>query len=76
VPELRLLRPGDDAALHAFLAAHADTSMFLRGNARSAGLIDHGGPMEATYAASIEGGSITRWGGAPPRESRRRPGAA
>ena len=59
MPELRLLRPGDEAALDAFLAAHADTSMFLRGNARSTGLVDHGGPMEATYAASIEGGSIT-----------------
>jgi len=59
VPELRLLRPGDEAALDAFLAAHADTSMFLRGNARSAGLVDHGEPMQATYAAVLEGGAIT-----------------
>lgn len=56
--EVRLLRPGDEAALDAFLAGHADTSMFLRANARSAGLVDEGKPLQATYAASIEGGSI------------------
>jgi predicted GNAT family acetyltransferase len=59
VAEVRLLRPGDEAALDAFLAGHADTSMFLRANARSAGLVDEGEPLQATYAAAIEGGSIT-----------------
>jgi len=58
VPELRLLRPGDEAALDAFLARHADTSMFLRSNARSAGLTDRGQPMQATYVAALEGGRI------------------
>src|ERR1051325_3085990 len=33
--------------------------MFLRANARSAGLVDEGEPLQATYAAAIEGGSIT-----------------
>jgi predicted GNAT family acetyltransferase len=58
VPELRLLRPGDETALDAFLAGHADTSMFLRANARSAGLRDQGEPMQGTYVAAIEGGRI------------------
>jgi ribosomal protein S18 acetylase RimI-like enzyme len=58
VPELRLLRPGDEAALDTFLARHADTSMFLRSNARSAGLADRGEPMQATYVAALDGGRI------------------
>jgi len=58
VPELRLLRPGDEAALDTFLARHADTSMFLRSNARSAGLTDRGEPMQATYVAALDGGRI------------------
>ena len=56
MPELRLLRPGDEAALDTFLALHADTSMFLRSNARSAGLADRGEPMQATYVAALDGG--------------------
>jgi RimJ/RimL family protein N-acetyltransferase len=57
VAELRLLRPGDEAALDAFLVAHADSSMFLRSNARAAGLVDGGEPLQATYVAAIrEGG--------------------
>lgn len=58
MPELRLLRPGDEAALDTFLARHADTSMFLRSNARSAGLVDRGQPMQATYVALLEGERI------------------
>jgi uncharacterized protein len=54
-PELRVLRPGDEAALEAFLAHHADTSMFLRANARSAGLVDRGQPLQATYVAQLDG---------------------
>ena len=56
--ELRLLRPGDEAALETFLARHADTSMFLRSNARSAGLSDRGQPLQATYVAALDGGRI------------------
>jgi len=58
VSELRLLRPGDEAALETFLARHADTSMFLRSNARSAGLSDRGQPLQATYVAALAGGRI------------------
>jgi len=58
VPELRLLRPGDEAALDTFLARHPDTSMFLRSNARSAGLTDRGQPMQATYVAVLDGERI------------------
>lgn len=58
MPELWLLRPGDEAALDTFLARHADTSMFLRSNARSAGLTDRGQPMQATYVAALDGERI------------------
>ncbi len=58
MPELRLLRPGDEPALDTFLARHADTSMFLRSNARSAGLVDRGQPMQATYVAVLDGERI------------------
>lgn len=58
MPELRLLRPGDEPALDGFLARHADTSMFLRSNVRSAGLVDRGEPLEATYVAAFEDGRI------------------
>src|SRR5260370_7691275 len=58
-PDLRLLRPGDETALDAFLTDHTDSSMFLRANARAAGLIDRGAPLEATYVAALAGGRIT-----------------
>jgi RimJ/RimL family protein N-acetyltransferase len=56
--EVRVLGPGDAAALDAFLARHADSSMFLRSNARAAGLSDHGEPGQATYVAAIKEGGI------------------
>src|SRR2546427_598035 len=58
MPELRLLRPGDEGALETFLARHADSSMFLRSNARAAGLVDRGAPGQATYVAALERGEI------------------
>src|SRR5439155_27320443 len=58
MPDLRTLQPGDEAALDAFLARHAESSMFLRSNARAAGLVDRGEPLQATYVAAIEGGAI------------------
>src|SRR5260370_18218406 len=58
-PDLRVLRPGDETALDAFLTDHTDSSMFLRANARAAGLIDRGAPPEATYVAALAGGRIT-----------------
>ena len=55
---IRVLRPGDEAALEEFLAPRALTSMFLRSNARAAGLLDRGEPMQATYAAAFEEGRL------------------
>src|SRR5439155_13342455 len=57
-PELRVLRPGDETALDTFLARHADSSMFLRSNARAAGLVDRGQPGQGTYVAAVEQGAI------------------
>ena len=59
VATLRVLQAGDEPALEAFLSGHADSSMFLRANARAAGLVDHGRPLEATYIAAFEGDRIT-----------------
>ncbi|AUX41188.1 GCN5 family acetyltransferase [Sorangium cellulosum] len=55
---LHTLAPGDEAALEAFLVQHADSSMFLRSNARGAGLADEGKPYQATYVAALEQGRI------------------
>jgi len=55
---VRLLHGGDQAALEAFLAAHADSSMFLLANSRKGGLVDGGLPLQATYAAAFEGARI------------------
>jgi ribosomal protein S18 acetylase RimI-like enzyme len=55
---LRLLLPGDEAALEAFLRQHADSSMFLRSNLRAAGLTYSGAPLEAEYVAAFAGDRI------------------
>lgn len=54
----RLLGPGDEAALEALLARHADSSMFLRNNIRRAGLIDRGRIHEASYVGLDDGGEL------------------
>jgi uncharacterized protein len=56
--ELRILRPGDEAVLEAFLLPRVEWSMFLLGNLRTAGLLDRGQRFGGTYAAALEGGSI------------------
>ena len=58
-PTLRILRPGDEAVLEAFLLPRIESSMFLVGNMRSAGLTDNGRPYEGTYAATLKGGQVT-----------------
>lgn len=55
---IRLLGTGDEAALETFLTQHADFSMFLRSNARAAGLEYHGHALEADYMAAFEGERI------------------
>ena len=58
VSAVRILVDADAAALEAFLLRHADSSMFLRANARAWGLDDRGQPYQATYAAAFEDGQI------------------
>jgi len=55
----RVLGPGDEAALEAFLAPRADSSLFLLSNIAQAGLADTGEAFCATYAAAFERGAIT-----------------
>lgn len=52
---LRLLQPGDEALLAAFFARHPDTTLFLQGNARAAGLVDRGEPQQGSYVAACDG---------------------
>jgi uncharacterized protein len=52
------LVPQDAAQLEAFLASHRDSSMFLRANARRAGLLYQGKPFQATYVGAFRGGEI------------------
>jgi len=57
--ELRLLRPGDEKLLEAFLEPRLESSLFLASNFWRAGLVDRGEPFQATYAAHLENGAIT-----------------
>lgn len=58
MPALATLGPGDEPTLEAFLTRHADSSMFLRSNARAGRLADRGQPLQATYVAAVEHGGI------------------
>jgi uncharacterized protein len=58
MPTIRILQPGDQAALEAFCLPRVDSSMFLIGNSRTAGLVDRGRPYEGTYAAAFAGRDI------------------
>ena len=55
---LRILHPGEEAALDQFLAQRRETSMIMRANLRVAGLEDRGLPSHATYAAAFEDGAM------------------
>ena len=57
-PEVKILRPGDEAALETFLLPRIPSSMFLLGNMRAAGLEDEGEPYQGTYAAAFAEGEI------------------
>ena len=54
MPDIRLLQPGDEAALEAFLLPRVESSMFLIGNLRDSGLVDRGQPYQGTYTAAFE----------------------
>ena len=58
MPVIKILQPGDEFTVEAFLLPRVESSMFLIGNMRSVGLVDRGGPYEGTYAAAFEGGQI------------------
>lgn len=55
---LRELVPGDEARLETFLASHRDSSMFLRGNVRRAGLVYQGQPFQANYVGALRAGEL------------------
>jgi predicted GNAT family acetyltransferase len=55
---VRILEPGDEAALEAFLLPRVDSSMFLLGNVRAAGLHDEGRTYQGTYVAAWQAGEI------------------
>ena len=57
-PSIRILKPGDEAALEAFLLPRVESSMFLMGNMRAAGLADRGQIYQGTYAARLQDGKI------------------
>jgi predicted GNAT family acetyltransferase len=57
-PTIRILRPGDEAAVEAFLLPRVEASMFLIGNLRSRGFTDSGQAYEGTYAGAFEAGRI------------------
>lgn len=56
---LRVLGPGDEAALRAFLAPHADSSLFLIANLAQAGIVDRDVPYAGAYAGRFEDGALT-----------------
>jgi ribosomal protein S18 acetylase RimI-like enzyme len=51
---VRILKPGDEVALEAFLRPRVESSMFLIGNLRAAGLVDQGQTYQGTYAARFK----------------------
>ncbi len=57
-PAIRVLKPGDETALEAFLLPRVESSMFLIGNMRAVGLTDHGQTYEGTYAAAFQNREI------------------
>ena len=55
---LKLLQPGDEELLEAFVLQHINTSMFLRSNLQAAGLVDGNQHYQGTYIAAIENNEI------------------
>lgn len=59
LPSIRILRPGDEDLLEAFLSQHIDSSLFLLSNRRAAGLEDRGERFQGTYAAAFDNDEIS-----------------
>ncbi len=55
---VRLAGPGDESQLEAFLAQHADSSLFLRSFLARGGIVDEGKPLQETYAVALRDGGI------------------
>lgn len=55
---IRVLKPGEEVALEAFLLPRVESSMFLIGNMRAVGLVDNGQTYQGTYAARLEAGKV------------------
>jgi GNAT superfamily N-acetyltransferase len=56
--ELRLLAAEDEPEFEGFLASHRDSSIFLRSNARRAGLVYGGQPFQSTYVGAFRRGAL------------------
>jgi predicted GNAT family acetyltransferase len=56
--KIRILQPGDEIALETFLLSRVESSMFLIGNMRVAGLSDTGHVYSGAYVAAFEGDKI------------------
>jgi GNAT superfamily N-acetyltransferase len=57
--EIRTLAPGDEAPLETLLAAHRDSSMFLRSNARHGGLAYAGRTYQGVYCGAFDDGRLS-----------------
>lgn len=55
---IRLLHPGDEAYLESFLLPKIESSMFLLGNMRTAGLLDNGRYLQGVYVAAWQENKI------------------
>lgn len=55
---VRTLGPGDEAVVGAFLARHADASMFLRSNLLAVGLAYEGRTFQCTWAGAFDGDQL------------------
>jgi uncharacterized protein len=54
---VRLAHPGDESLLDAFLAQHAESSLYLRSFLARGGLVDEGQPLQGTLnRAEYSGG--------------------
>jgi predicted GNAT family acetyltransferase len=56
---IRVLRADDVAPLQAFLRRHLESSLFLLGNLKLAGIDDDGRMYSGTYVGCVDGGRIT-----------------
>lgn len=55
---IRLLTADDAAALDEFLAPHTAEAFYLRSNAKAAGLVYEGKPLQAEYFGAFENGKL------------------